>query len=729
MPNPRVLVRDVRPTGIDLIPFIPWGSHFCQFYQTRDDLLVHVVPYLRAGLDGNEACIWVTSEPLDPASARAALAAVVPDLDRLESRGQLHIASYNEWYLRDGVFDHQRVLDKWLARLHAALDQGFKGLRVTGSTAWLEKAGWRDFTAYEAATSGAIAGRPVLVLCTYALDRCSPHEILDVVKNHDFTLIRRADRWEVVESHDHRSLRDALEEAQQGYHALFTKALSAIAVHEIVTDAEGRPIDYVFLDANPAFEQMTGLKAAQVVGRRVTEVFPGIEHGCFIPTYGRVALTGQPHRFEAFAEPLGRHHDISAFSLGGGRFATIFRDITDAKNAEADRERLFREAQDANRLKDEFLATLSHELRTPLNTILGWSQLLLSGSLDTATRQRATEAIVRSAEAQNRLIGDVLDVSRIITGKLQLAMVDVDLVALLEDVLASVRLAADAKRLHLEKIVTTPSVWIVGDSDRLRQVLWNLLSNAVKFTPADGHVRVEIGRVGSCIEVRVADTGVGIAPEFLPRVFDRFTQADGSTSRAHGGLGVGLAIVRHLVELHGGDVTAGSPGRGRGATFSFRLPVRAVRAADERDERSGSERANADASGHDLTGLHVLVVDDEADARDVVRLVLSEAGAAVVVADSAEEALRVLEEGGPVDVIISDIGMPGIDGYGMILALRALGGQAEMTPAIALTAYGRPEDRTRALACGYHHHVTKPVSPADLISAIRKALASVRSKP
>lgn len=729
MPNPRVLVRDVRPTGIDLIPFIPWGSHFCQFYQTRDDLLVHVVPYLRAGLDGNEACIWVTSEPLDPASARAALAAVVPDLDRLESRGQLHIARYDEWYLQHGVFDHQRVLDKWLARLHAALDQGFKGLRVTGSTAWLEKAGWNDFAAYEAATSGAIAGRPVLLLCTYALDRCSAHEILDVVKNHDFTLIRRADQWEVVESHDRRSLRDALEEAQQGYHALFTKALSAIAVHEIVTDAEGRPIDYVFLDANPAFEQMTGLKAAQVVGRRVTEVLPGIEHSCFIPTYGRVALTGQPHRFEAFAEPLGRHHDISAFSLGGGRFATIFRDITDAKNAEADRERLFREAQDANRLKDEFLATLSHELRTPLNAILGWSQLLLSGSLDTATRQRATEAIVRSAEAQNRLIGDVLDVSRIITGKLRLAMVDVDLVGLLEDVLASVRLAADAKRLHLEKIVTTPSVWIVGDPDRLRQVLWNLLSNAVKFTPADGHVRVEIGRVGSRIEVRVADTGVGIAPEFLPRVFDRFTQADGSTSRAHGGLGVGLAIVRHLVELHGGDVTADSPGRGRGATFSFRLPVRAVRATDERDERSGSEHANADASAHDLTGLHVLVVDDEADARDVVRLVLSEAGAAVVVANSAEEALRVLEEGGPVDVIISDIGMPDIDGYGMILALRALGGQGEMTPAIALTAYGRPEDRTRALACGYHHHVTKPVSPADLISAIHKALASVRSKP
>jgi CheY-like chemotaxis protein len=269
----------------------------------------------------------------------------------------------------------------------------------------------------------------------------------------------------------------------------------------------------------------------------------------------------------------------------------------------------------------------------------------------------------------------------------------------------------------------------VGDPDRLRQVLWNLLSNAVKFTPADGHVRVEIGRVGSRIEVRVADTGIGIAPEFLPRVFERFTQADGSTSRAHGGLGVGLAIVRHLVELHGGDVTADSPGQGRGATFSFRLPVRAVRAADEGDERPGSEPAAGDSSVHDLTGLRVLVVDDEADARDVVRLVLSEAGAAVVVADSAEEALRVLEEGGPVDVIISDIGMPDIDGYGMIRALRALGGLAEMIPAIALTAYGRPEDRTRALACGYHHHVTKPVSPANLIAAVRKAVASVRSRP
>ena len=721
-------MRDARPSGIDLVPFIPWGSHFSQFYQTRDDLLAHVVPYLRAGLAGDEACIWVTSEPLEPASARAALAAVVPDLDRRAARGQLHITRYSDWYLQHGVFDRRRVLDTWLARLRTALDHGFNGLRVTGNTAWIEKAAWDDFAAYEAAIGAAVAGRPVLVLCTYALDRCGANEILDVVKNHDFTLVKRAGRWEVIESHGRRVLRDALEETEQRYRVLFNRALSGIALHEIVTDAEGRPIDYMFLDVNPAFEQATGLKAAQVVGRRVTEVLPGIEGGVFIPIYGHVALTGEPHRFEAFAEPLGRHYDISAFSIGGGRFATIFRDITDAKRAEADRDRLFSEAQDANRLKDEFLATLSHELRTPLNAILGWSQLLLSGALDAVTRERATEAIVRNAEAQNRLIGDVLDVSRIITGKLRLAVVDVDLAVLVDEALAAVTVAADAKRVNLEKVVATPRAWIAGDPDRLRQVLWNLLSNAVKFTPAGGRVRVEIGRVDSRIEVRVIDTGAGIAPEFLPRVFDRFTQADGSASRAHGGLGLGLAIVRHLVELHGGDVTADSPGEGHGATFSVRLPVRAVDGAAEDDGRPGSERAACDSSVHDLTGLRVLVVDDEVDARDVVRLVLSEAGAVVLVAESAERALRILEEGGPVDVIISDIGMPDIDGYGMIRALRALGGLADMTPAIALTAYGRPEDRQRALTCGYHQHVTKPVKPADLISAVCQALRSVRSR-
>jgi signal transduction histidine kinase/ActR/RegA family two-component response regulator len=713
-----------RQTGIDLVPTARWGIHFCQFYRTREDLLGQVVPFLRAGLEQNEACVWVTSDRIDVASARAALSAVVPGLDRLEACGQVHIVPYDEWYLEDGVFDRHRVLDRWLTHLGAALDRGFAGLRITADTAWLEKNRWTDFAAYEAAVSSGFAGRPVLVLCTYALDRCGAQEILDVVKNHDFALVKRADRWEVVESHDRQSLTAALETTRQHYQALFTQALSAIAVHQIVTDADGQPIDYVFLDANPAFELMTGLKRTQVVGRRVTEVLPGIEQSRFISTFGRVALTGEPQRFEAFAEPLGRHYDISALSLGGGQFATIFRDISDDKKATAERERLLSEAQDANRLKDEFLATLSHELRTPLNAILGWSQLLLSGSLDEPMRRRAAEAIVRNAEAQNRLVDDVLDVSRIITGKLRLAMVDVDLTGLVDDALAALRLAADAKQIRFEKVVTAPSAWIVGDPDRLRQVFWNLLANAVKFTQPGGDVRVEIGREGARIEVRVADSGVGIAPEFLPRVFDRFTMADGSTSRLHGGLGLGLAIVRHLVELHGGEVSAESSGEGRGATFSVRLPVRAVRAADEGDERPASEETVPDSSAADLAGLRVLVVDDQADARDVVRLVLTEAGAEVVVADSAEAALRTLEDGGPVDVIISDIGMPDIDGYGMIGALRALGGLAEMTPAIALTAYGRPEDRARALACGYQDHVAKPVRPADLISALRKVRAS-----
>ena len=714
-----------RRTGTDLLPAIPWGTHFCQFYQTPADLLSQVVPYLKAGLESDEACVWITSQPIDPATARESLAAVLPDLDRLEACGQLHIAPYTEWYLKDGLFDRQRVLDAWMALLGAALARGFQGLRVTGNTAWLEKAGWQDFEVYEAAISGAIAGKPVLVLCTYDLNRCGAYEILDVVKNHDFALVKRSDRWEVIEGHDRQVLRDALQESQAHYHALFHQALSGIGLHEIVTDADGKPIDYVFLDVNAAFERMTGLAASTVIGRRVTEVLPGIEKGGFIERYGHVALTGEAERFESFAVPLGRYYDISAFSLGHRRFATIFRDVTTEKRAAEERERLFAEATEANRLKDEFLATLSHELRTPLNAILGWSQLLLAGSLQGATRQRAIEAIVRNAEAQHRLVADVLDVSRIITGNLRLSMTTVDLVAILDEATAAVKPAADAKHLRLEKRTATPAVQLIGDPDRLRQILWNLLSNAVKFTPAGGTVRVEVDRAGSRVEVRVSDTGVGIAPEFLPRVFERFAQADGSVSRRFGGLGLGLAIVRHLVELHGGEVAADSAGEGRGATFSVRLPVRAV--ADWTAPGAGTDlrdrAARAAAAPHDLSGIRVLAVDDEADARDLVRFALSSAGADVSVAGSAEDALRMLSEGLTVNVIVSDIGMPGMDGYELLRALRSLGGGAEPTPAIALTAYGRAEDAARALASGYQQHLTKPISAAALVAAVRQVLA------
>ncbi len=712
-------MNEARATGTPLIPTVPWGTHFCQFYNSQADLLDQVVPYLKAGLERNEAVVWVTSPPLTPPAAREVLRAAVGDIDLYESRRQLFIAPHTEWYLQGGVFDRQRVLDGWLAFLQTALDCGFDGLRVTGNTAWLEKAGWSDFTEYEHAISGAIAGRPVLVLCTYDLERCGANEILDVVKNHDFALIKRGTAWEVIESHDSGHLRDALHRSQDRYKALFEHTLTALALHEIVTDDRGVPIDYIFLDVNAAFEQATGLKARDVIGRRVTAALPGIERTRFIEIYGQVALTGESIRFESFAEPLDRYYDINAFSPAPRQFATAFQDITAQKRAAEERERLYREARDANQLKDEFLATLSHELRSPLNAILGWSHVLLTDKPDPPTRVRATEAIARNAEAQRKLIGDILDVSRIITGKLRLNLSEVDLLNVLDDALVTVRPAADGKRIRIDCVAPKATPRVFGDRDRLQQVLWNLLANAVKFTPSGGTITVEIGAVESRIEIRIADTGDGIPREFLPRVFDRFAQADGAPTRKHGGLGLGLAIVRHLVELHGGTVRADSDGEGRGATFTVQLPVRAV-LSDFEPARRREGAAAITAAAEDLTGIPVLVVDDDRDARQLIDYALSEAGATVILAESAEEALALLGQTG-IGVIVSDIGMPSMDGYQLIRAVRTLDGPVALIPAIALTAFGRDEDAARALACGYQQHITKPVPPAMLVAAVAQA--------
>jgi PAS domain S-box-containing protein len=389
--------------------------------------------------------------------------------------------------------------------------------------------------------------------------------------------------------------------------------------------------------------------------------------------------------------------------------------------------RLYREAQEVNRLKDEFLATLSHELRTPLTAVLGWTRLLSTGQLDEATQARALETIERNAQAQVQLIDDILDVSRVIRGKLRLSVRPVELAPVIEAAVDSVRPAAEAKGIRLQVVLDRAASPISGDPDRLQQVVWNLLSNAVKFTPRDGRVQVVLSRLNSHLEVAVMDTGQGIAPEFLPYVFDRFRQADPTTTRAHGGLGLGLAIVRHLVELHGGSVRAESDGAGNGATFRVSLPLLA--ALRKPVETTGAPvEAKTPAGGNgssgplectdELEGLRVLVVEDDADSRSLLVAVLEQCRAEVVAVEGAAEAMRALEEW-RADVIISDIEMPGEDGFTLIKRLRQLpaerGGD---TPAAALTAYARPEDRMRALVAGFQMHVPKPVEPAELIAVV-----------
>jgi PAS domain S-box-containing protein len=409
-------------------------------------------------------------------------------------------------------------------------------------------------------------------------------------------------------------------------------------------------------------------------------------------------------------------------------YQTATKARAEAEKAAAENERLYRQAEESSRLKEEFLATISHELRTPLSAILGWTRMLRMGQLSPENSAKALDTIERNARAQSQLVDDLLDVSRIITGKLRMDVRPSDPSSFIDAAVEAVRPAADAKGVRVQKVIDTGPISIPGDPVRLQQVVWNLLSNAIKFTPRGGRVQIRSERVNSHLEIVVSDTGQGISPDFLPHVFDRFRQADQKTSRQHGGMGLGLAIVRHLVEMHGGTVSANSEGEGKGATFTVSLPIAPVYQVD-----SSAGRVHPGARDllppNDITDrldeLKILVVDDEADTRELLRQGLEYCGATVSVAGSAAEAVEALMAQTP-DILISDIGMPAVDGYDLIRQVRRLpatdGGKI---PAIALTAYTRTEDRLQALRAGYDMHVPKPVELAELVAV---AASVVRRK-
>ncbi len=399
-----------------------------------------------------------------------------------------------------------------------------------------------------------------------------------------------------------------------------------------------------------------------------------------------------------------------------------FKRAQDAHAELAVKEREAREAAEAaNRAKDEFLATLSHELRTPLNAMVGWTHMLRSRTLSPDKEQKALETIERNARAQAELIEDILDVSRIIAGKLRIEIHPVDVQSIIDVAVDAVRPAAEAKGITLDRRVGALPPRFTGDAARLQQAIWNLLSNAIKFTPAGGRVELDVAADDEQVVVQVRDTGCGITPAFKPFVFDRFRQLDSSSRRAHGGLGIGLAIVRHIVELHGGTVSCDSDGSDRGATFTLRLPIRTEEASPTavapETRQTGAIRPSSDELV-DLTGIKVLLVDDEPDARALLTEVLQQCGAVVVATHSADEAVRLIPRERPA-VLLSDIGLPGEDGYKLITRVRALrpedGGNL---PAAAITAYARSDDARKALAAGYQRHAPKPIQPTTLAALV-----------
>jgi PAS domain S-box-containing protein len=536
---------------------------------------------------------------------------------------------------------------------------------------------------------------------------------------------------------ERRLVERALKENTEWLDAIFDASRDGI----IVEDRER------IIFVNRATVQLYGYDAPEELLGQHVSIVQAPEDNDRMLEFGRRRLAGEA--VPAIYEFIGRRRDgstleveasVASRTIGGqSLIITTVRDIAERKRADRERSRrlteqaarleaeaaekrmaaLYEDAREASRLKDEFLATLSHELRTPLNAMLGWARLLRAGALDAETSERALDSIERNARLQAQLVSDILDVSRIITGKLRLDSGLVDLVSLTQSGLDSIRPAADAKGVRIELHVEGELHPIHADGDRLLQVVWNLLSNAVKFTPPAGRVSVSLtGRPGS-VEIRVSDTGAGISEAFLPFVFDRFRQADASTTRTHGGLGLGLAIVRHLVELHGGTVEALSEGEGRGATFVVRLPARRVRQVEPEPPalRPASPSHHAVAPPL-LEGVRVLVVDDEADTRDLLLTALQARGASVVTAGSAAEAYDAFCQFHP-DVLVADIGMPVEDGYSLMARIRALPeGEGGRTAAVALTAFAREQDREAALTAGFQRHLTKPFEPDDLAAVL-----------
>jgi PAS domain S-box-containing protein len=509
-----------------------------------------------------------------------------------------------------------------------------------------------------------------------------------------------------------------------------TRAIVDAAVDGIITIDEQGIID----STNPAAERIFGYSRDELIGHNVRMLMPlphRERHDGYLANY---LHTGERRVLGVGREVVGQRKDgttfpidlsLSEIVLNRRRlFTGIVRDISERKQADNQRAAAFErerqareEAEKANRAKEEFLAVISHELRTPLTPILTWSRLLRSGKLDQPATERAIEAIERAARAQAQLIEDLLDVSRITSGKLRLDVRPIELQPVVEAAIESVRPGAEAKGMQLELVLDRNAGVVSGDPERLQQVVWNLLSNAIKFTPRGGRIQVCLQRVDSHVEIAVSDTGQGIDPEFLPHVFERFRQADSSSTRTHGGLGLGLAIVRHLVELHGGRVRAQSPGEGQGATFVVELPLAILHqplAPDRIHPRAG-EGVPFDGKPN-LRGVRILVVDDEPDTLDTLRAVLEQAGAEVRSAGSARDALVTLDQW-RADVLVCDIGMPQEDGYSLIRKVRALAPErGGYMPAVALTAYARVEDRLKVLSSGFQMHVPKPVEPAELVA-------------
>lgn len=547
----------LRPSGIDVIGSVPWGTHFCEFYNTQQDLIETLVPYFKAGLTSNEFCMWVTSAPLQVEEALAALRLAMPDLDDYLARGQIEVLDYRDWYIRGGQFDARPVLQGWSDKLAIAQKLGFAGLRLTGNTFWLEQTGWEDFTRYEEEINKIIGGQNMIALCTYSLQRCGVREILDVVANHQFALIKTGGHWEIIESAAHHKIEHDLRMSEERYRSLFTELNEGLALHEIICDNSGKPVDYRFLDVNPAFELFTGLSRDEVVGRTVLEVLPDTEP-YWIETYGQVALTGKPIHFQNYSHSLGKFYEVHSFSPHHGQFASLFIDVTERKQMEEQAREAAAHITLQHRLieqREQERLQIARELHDgPVQELTGASFMLQSMTDNISDAQLSEEL-----RAVRQIILDQITSLRDFSQDLRPPM------------LAQFGLDR-AIRAHLENfrqkhpdltIYYEAEPGIVKLADTTQMALYRIyqeaLNNAVKHARAN-LVEITLSAENNRIALSIADDGIGFEP---PGDWLRLAQ------QGH----LGLVGMRERAEAVNGSIRIiSAPGQGTNLTVSVPIP-------------------------------------------------------------------------------------------------------------------------------------------------------------
>jgi signal transduction histidine kinase len=561
------MLDELRKSGVDIVGDVPWGTHFCQFYQTKDDLISVLVPYFKAGLENNEFCMWVTSELLDVEDAKEALRKVVSDIDSYLEKGQIEIIPYPDWYLEDGIFDSERVLNGWVEKLNNARAQNYDGIRLTGNTFWLEKKDLNDFFNYEKDVNNVIGNYQMMVLCTYCLDKCSAAEIIDVVVNHQFALIKREKKWELIESVKHKITADKLKKTQQTYSSLFNNMMDGYAYCEMLYDDEDHPVDFIYLNVNDAFERLTGLK--NVKSKKASEVIPDIAeaHPELIEIYGRVASTGLAEKFEIEFKPLGIWLSIAVFSPEKNYFIATFDNFTERKLAEKELESTLDELKRSNQELEQFAYVASHDLQEPLRMVSSFTQLLEMKYKDELDAE-ALEYIgfaVDGAKRMQLLINDLLEYSRVTRKSTEFEAVNIEKV--LDEVLFNLEIVIEENQAI---IIRESLPEIQSDYGQMVQLFQNLIGNALKYRSEETpEIRISAQKEDDHWIFSVADNGIGMDSEYFVQVFKIFRRLN--TQDEHEGTGIGLAITKRIIEHHGGRIWVESK-LGKGSTFYFTIP-------------------------------------------------------------------------------------------------------------------------------------------------------------